>query len=160
MSYREKTPAVVSILKRKLKPGKTIEDFQIAHVPGDNPKSIDFGYEVDFFGVPTRVINAVSAEDPSIIYSIGLSYGSIDKIFTEAAKKSQDDAKPGHRSDKLDNICDDLSLPIIAFVSSDNNYGGSGDDYQQTPIEKVTPEISDLVKKMLKKKPTNNEDKR
>ena len=38
MSYKEKTPAVISILKRKLKPGKTFEDFQQAHLPGDGAK--------------------------------------------------------------------------------------------------------------------------
>ena len=41
MSYREKTPIVVSILKRKLKPGKTFEDFQIAHLPGANAKKMN-----------------------------------------------------------------------------------------------------------------------
>jgi hypothetical protein len=38
MSYRDKTPSVISILQRKLKPGKTFEDFQSAHVPGENPR--------------------------------------------------------------------------------------------------------------------------
>ncbi|MCP5322714.1 MAG: hypothetical protein H6492_01735 [Candidatus Paracaedibacteraceae bacterium] len=149
MSYRNKTPSVVSILKRKLKPGKTFEDFQIAHLPGANAKKNEFGYEVDFFGVPTRVINAVCAEDPNIVYSIGLSYGEIDEIFKEATKKSQEDSQPGRRGEKLDNICDDMASPVIAFVASDNDYGGKRLDYKQTKLAKVTPEISQAIKEML-----------
>lgn len=148
MSYREKTPTVISILQRRLKPGKTFEDFQAAHVPGDNAKKHAFGYEVDFFGVPTRVINAVSTEDPSVIYSIGLSYGDIADIFSEAVSKSQEDAKAGRRGDKLDAICDDIAPPVIAFVGSDNDYGGKGEDYEQAPLAKVTPEMTAAVKKM------------
>lgn len=70
MSYREKTPTIISILTRKLKPGKTFEDFQQAHLPAEQAEKNELGYDVDFFGVPTRVINAISAEDPSVIYSI------------------------------------------------------------------------------------------
>lgn len=149
MSYREKTPAVVSILKRRLKPGKTFEDFQEAHLPGGDAQKKKLGYEVDFFGVPTRVINAVSAEDPTVIYSIGLSYGDIAKIFSEATSKSKEESAPGQRGDKLDEVCDDMALPVIAFVGADNDYGGKGLDYEQAPLPKVTPEITAAVKKML-----------
>ena len=48
-----------SVLVRRLKPGKTYEDFRKAWKP-------DTG-----FGVPTRVVNARSLDDPSEIVSIG-----------------------------------------------------------------------------------------
>lgn len=153
MSYKNKTPSVVSILKRKLKPGKTFEDFQTAHLPCADAKKKEFGYEVDFFGVPTRVINAVCAEDPNIVYSIGLSYGEIDEIFKEATEKSQEDSQPGKRVENLDNICDEMAAPIIALVASDNDYGGNGMNYKQTKLAKVTPEISQAIKNMLNRHP-------
>lgn len=149
MSYRDKTPSVISILQRKLKPGKTFEDFQKAHTPGENVKKKEFGYEVDFFGVPTRVINAVSVEDPNIIYSIGLSYGDIDTILKEAGSKSQEDSGPGKRKDKLKEVCDNVSPTAIALVATDNDYGGKGLQYEQTPLAKVTPEITQAIKELL-----------
>lgn len=45
-------------------------------------------------------------------------------------------------------ICNDMEYPIIAFVSSDNNYGGSDPEYTQTPLAEVTPEITAAAKKM------------
>lgn len=158
MTYRDKTPCVISLLQRKLKPGKTFEDFQKAHVPGNNAKKKPFGYEVDFFGVPTRVINAVSAEDPNVIFSIGLSYGDIDKIFGEATKKSEEDSGPGKRGELLDEICDDMCPPKIALVASDNDYGGKGLDYKQTPLAKVTPEMTQAVKQILNELPQHTEE--
>lgn len=148
MSYREKTPTVLSILQRKLKPGKTFEDFQKTHIPGDSATKNEFGYQTDFFDVPTRVINAVSVDDPSIVYSIGLSYGTVAEIFKAAAAGSDKDRKEGARSDQLDEICDDIAQPIIAFVGADNDYGGKGTEYQQDPLEQVTPEITAAVKKL------------
>ena len=158
MSYRNKTPNVISILKRRLKPGKTFEDFQQAHVPTDNAQQHEFGYVCDFFGVPTRVINAVSAEDPTIIYSIGFSYGTIAEIFAEAVAKSKEDARPGKRADKLDEVCDDMAPPVIAFVAADNDYGGQALDYKQAALATVTPEITAAVKEMIGKKPESFEE--
>ena len=103
--------------------------------------------------MPTRVINAVCAQDPSIVYSIGLSYGQVDEIFKEAATKSQEDAQPGNRIEKLDDICDKIGAPVIAFVASDNDYGGKGLEHQQAKLARVTPEMSQALKAML-----NNDD--
>ena len=144
MTYRDKTPTVISVLARKLKPGKS----QKAHVPAGNSQKSEFGYDVNFFGVPTRVINAISAEDPSIIYSIGLSYGDISKIFAEASKAMEEESAPGARGDLLDDVCDDIAEPVIAFVGADNNYGGRDPEFKQGPLAKVTPEIAAAIKAM------------
>jgi hypothetical protein len=152
MSYRDKTPTVISILTRKLKPGKTFLDFQKAHIPSGKAEKTEYGYDVEYFKVPTRVINAVSAEDPSVIYSIGLSYGDISEIFSEAMAKSKEDSKPGNRGDKLDEVCDDLAEPIIAFVGADNNYGGKDPDHEQASLAQVTPEVVQAIKNMKNQK--------
>lgn len=52
---------LISILGRRLKVGKTYEDFRAAWLP-------DKG-----FGVPTRVVSAQSMEDPRDIVTIGFS---------------------------------------------------------------------------------------
>ncbi len=157
MSYRSKTPAVISILQRRLKPGKTFEDFQQAHLPTDDAKKNEFGYETEHFSVPTRVINAISAEDPSIVYSIGLSYGDVDTIFEEAMNKSEEDSQPGRRKEKLNDVCDTLAFPIIAFVGSDNDYGGKSEEYEQTPLPELTPEITEAIQtiKAISSKPND-----
>lgn len=148
MSYREKTPTVLSILARKLKPGKTFEDFQKAHVPVGESQTNEFGYDTDFFDVPTRVINAVSAEDPNVVYSIGLSYGTLENIFAAAKKAHQKESQPQQRGDRLDEVCDDLAEPIFALVGADNNYGGKDPKFEQNPLEKVTPELTAVIKAM------------
>lgn len=146
MTYREKTPTVLSIRTRRLKPGKTFEDFQKDHIPEGKVEKTEFGYDVEFFAIPTRVINAVSVEDPNIVYSIGLSYGDIADIFAQAAAKMKEESVPGGRGDKLDDVCDDIVDPAIAFVGSDNNYGGKDPQFVQGPLAQVTPEVTAAVK--------------
>ena len=141
---------MLSILTRKLKPGKSFEDFKRAHVPVGDSKKTEFGYDIDFFRVPTRVINAVSCEDPSVVYSIGLSYGTVEQIFSEAKKSMEKESQPDQRSDRLDKICDDITKPVIAFVGADNNYGGSDPEYKQLPLAKITPKLIETVQRNLK----------
>jgi hypothetical protein len=148
--YRSKTPTVMSIFQRRLKPGKTFEDFQKAHLPRENAKKDEMGYQLDFFAVPTRVINAVSGEDPDLVISIGMSYGTVTDIYADVIAKAQEESLPGRRYDKLDEVCDDAAPLIIAFVAADNDYGGQGIDYKQTALAKVTPELIAAVKSMNK----------
>lgn len=61
---------IVSVLRRRLREGKDYADFRAAWLP-------DKG-----FGVPTRVISAVSMEDPRDIVTIGLS--DLDPADVEA----------------------------------------------------------------------------
>jgi len=157
MSYRSKTPCVISILQRKLKPGKTFEDFQEAHLPGGNIKKHTYGYTTDFFGIPTRVINSVDTQDPTIIVSLGFNYGTIDEIFEAATRGAEKDSQKGSRGDKLDEVCDDIAPPRILFVATDNDYGGEGLEYTQKPLAKVTPEVTQAIKEMLNQKPEQEE---
>lgn len=52
---------IISVLVRRLKEGKTYEDFREAWLP-ETP-----------FGVPTRVVSAQNLEDPRDIVTIGFS---------------------------------------------------------------------------------------
>jgi hypothetical protein len=66
---------------------------------------------------------------------------------------SKKDAQPEDRQDKLAAICDHMAPPAIAFVGSDNDYGGQGLDHEQAPLAKVTPEITKAVTEMMNQKP-------
>lgn len=52
---------IVSVLQRRLRKGKDYSDFRAAWLPDQG------------FGVPTRVVSAVSMEDPRDIVTIGFS---------------------------------------------------------------------------------------
>lgn len=148
MSYREQTPQILSILIRKLKPGKTFEDFQKAHLPPGKSTKTEFGYDVDYFTAPTRVINAVSAADPSMIVSIGLSYGDADVILKEVSDKIPFEKE---RHDKIAEVADKVSAQVF-FVGADNNYGGADSSYTQLPLTEITPEIIAILNSIIPKK--------
>ena len=137
MSYREQTPQILSILIRKLKPGKTFEDFQKSHLPPGKTTKTEFGYDVDYFTAPTRVIDAVSAADPSVIVSIGLTYGDAGDILKEVSDKIPFEKE---RHDKIAEVADKVSAQVF-FVGADNNYGFSDSSYTQLPLTEITPEI-------------------
>ena len=143
MTYREKSPQMLSVLTRKLKPGKTFEDFQKAHLPPGNTSETEYGYDVEYFNAPTRVINAVSATDPSVIISIGLTYGDPEAVFNEVISKMPLEKE---RSDKISEVADKVGGTQICFVASDNNYGGANPNYEQLPYSKVTPEVIKAMK--------------
>lgn len=149
MSYREKTPQVVSILTRKLKPGKTFEDFQKAHTPPGEPKVHALGTDVEYFSLPTRVINIVSTDDPRVIVSIGLSYGEPQEIFAEVQSKIPLEQQ---RAKRIAEVADKVEPSKVFFVASDNNYGGIGTDYQQLPLAEVTPEVTSAIEALMPKK--------
>lgn len=137
MSYREKTPQIISILTRKLKPGKTFEDFQQAHLPPGEVTKTEFGYDVDYFSIPSRVINMISITDPSIILSIGFSYGTPEQILAAVEEKLT--TEPG-RAKRIAEVADKLPSQFFV-VASDNNYGCKHLDCKQEELVKITPEF-------------------
>ncbi len=78
----------------------------------------------------------------------GLSYGSVEQILAEALSGSKVDAEPGQRIEKLDQICDHLHPPIIALVSADNDYGGHGENYEQTPLPSYSTDLAETFSKL------------
>ena len=150
MSYKENTPQIISVLTRKLKPGKTFADFQQAHLPPGAAKKTELGYDVDYFDSPTRVINAISAEDPNIIISIGLSYGEPEEIFNEVQSKLPIEKE---RAKKIADVAEKIGPAKIFFVASDNNYSAVKEQTQK-PLVEVTQELIDFIDKLAPQKPS------
>jgi PhnB protein len=150
MSYRDKTPQTISILTRKLKPGKTFADFQQAHLPPGETKKTQFGYDVNYFNAPTRVINCISAEDPSIIISIGMTYGDPEAVFSEISGKIPVEKE---RAAKVATVADKVGISKVCFVGADNNYAGTDPDYEQGPLIKVTHELLKKLESVVPQKP-------
>lgn len=147
MTYRDKTPTTITLLIRRLKPGKTLEDFEKAHLPPVECEKTELGYDCEFFGQPTRVINCVQGDDPSIIVSIGMIYGDTDKTY-EDFLAMQDANKIRH--EKLSEVVEKAGTPRTLFTCADNNFGGSDPEYNQGPLQEVTPEVVELMKKLNK----------
>lgn len=74
------------------------------------------------------------------------TFGYLTDFLLNRAFKEE--SAPGKRGDNLDEVCDDVTGPVIAFVGADNNYGGKDPEYEQTPLAKVTPEITNAIKMM------------
>ena len=143
MTYKDKAPQVISILTRKLKPGKTFKDFEKAHLPPVKATKTNTGYDAKYFDHPVRVLNMVSTLDPSIIISIGMNYGDPKKIFEEVQGKLGSEKL---RHDKIAEVADVIAEPKIFFTASDNNFGTDGSNYSQLPFTEVT---DDVVNTML-----------
>lgn len=145
-----KAPTVVSITKRKLRPGFSFQDFQNAHLPKGDAQRTQVGVNVKFFDLPVRVINAVSAEDPTMIYSISLNYGKVEEIFQDVMNKIEIDRE--HREKKLSEVAEEIEGNTVAFVLSDNEYGGQLDqlDSAQEEFFEITNEIVTQIKHMKK----------
>ncbi|MDP3558859.1 MAG: hypothetical protein Q8R79_00730 [Legionellaceae bacterium] len=149
MNHWKKTPQILSILTRKLKPGKTFEDFQQAHLPPGKTQKTEFGYQVDYFNTPTRVINAVSVTDPTLIVSIGLSYGDPQLILDDVKSHLPVEAE---RAKKIAEVADKVGPSMVYFVASDNSYGVADLEYHQLPFVKVTQELVDALQAMVPQK--------
>ncbi len=145
-NYRSKTPQVISVLRRKLKPGKSFEDFQTQHLPPVASRKTGFGYNAHYFLAPTRVINCVNLFDSDEIISIGMTYGSPEEILREVvSKKEIEQARHG----QIEQVSEKLGASEIYFVASDNNYGGSR--YKQDRLMRVTAEVTQAFKKLMGK---------
>ncbi len=149
MSYRDKTPQIISILTRRLKPGKTFEDFQQAHLPPGKCTPTELGYDVDYFPIPTRVLNMISLTDPSIIVSVGLSYGATsEEIFKAVQEKMPIEHE---RAKKIETVSEKAGPTQLFAVATDNNYGDRNPDYPQGPLIPVTPELIEVIGKFFAK---------
>ena len=149
MNHWDKTPQIISILTRKLKPGQTFEDFQQAHLPPGDAQKTEFGYNVNYFNAPTRVIDAVSASDPSIIVSIGLTYGDPQAILNEVKEKLPLEQE---RAKKIAQVADKVGQSMVYFVASDNNYSNPEAVYEQLPLAEVTQEIVETLQAIVPQK--------
>ena len=149
MSYRDKTPQIISVLTRKLKPGKTVEDFQTAHLPPGDATRTEFGHDVDYFEAPPRVINAVSAADPTVIISIGLTYGEPESVLREISEKIPLEKE---RHNRIAAVADKIGPSLVYFVTGDDNLGGGDPVYEQEPLPEMTPKIIEALEQLVPQK--------
>ena len=76
---------VISILTRRLREGKTLEDFRAAWQREDG------------FGVPTRVVTGQGLEDPREVVTIGFTDIELDQIDAFLERTAPEDARRHER---------------------------------------------------------------
>ena len=119
-------PAVISVLFRKLKPGKTFKDFHQAWLPAPNfcdpVNKAGTGF-MQAFPVPTRVINAQEMEDPSLIVSVGLTWLRDEKeqqMMQDYIAKLGKDEMNQTRSANINTVAEKQEAKICITASDDN----------------------------------------
>jgi hypothetical protein len=76
---------IISILTRRLREGKTVEDFRAAWQRQEG------------FGVPTRVVTGRSLDDPSEIVTIGFTEIELDEIPAFLERTAPEEARRHER---------------------------------------------------------------
>ena len=72
---------IISVLTRRLREGKTLDDFRAAW------------HRESGFGVPTRVVTGQSLEDPREIVTIGFTGIEVDEIDAFLARTALEEAR-------------------------------------------------------------------
>lgn len=124
-AMNQTSPAVVSVLYRKLKPGKTFADFRAAHLPPSKfckPEQIGEYQCQNFFPVPTRVMNAVDQQDASMVLSVGLTWSRdasesqrIMNFISEIKANGVNDI----RTQQIDAVAEKIDAAIYELKSDD-----------------------------------------
>ena len=97
---------IISVIVRRLKEGKTYEDFREAWLP-DKP-----------FGVPTRVVSAQRLEDPRDIVTIGFSDMPLEEAEAFLERVGPQEAG---RHDRVDDVIDgDVTRYFYLQVGDDD----------------------------------------
>lgn len=119
-----KMPIAVSILYRKLHDGKTFEDFYKAWMPPEaytKPFKVGDTTYYHLFEAPTRVINAVSMENPEEIISVGIVWAD-EKQFDEELAKATKAKSNAVRHDNISEVADSISVKMYK-VKADTKLG-------------------------------------
>ena len=98
---------VVSVFVRRLKEGRTFADF-VAEWEADQG-----------FGVPTRVFNAQSLEDPRDIISIGFVAVSAEELRAWRETGSEPEAV---RHERIDTVIESTALRCMYEVRSEHDF--------------------------------------
>ena len=97
---------IISVLVRRLKEGKTYEDFREAWLP-DKP-----------FGVQTRVVSAQRLDDPHEIVTIGFSDMPVDEAEAFLERTADQEMV---RHDRIDDLIEgDLTRVFYVQVGDDD----------------------------------------
>jgi hypothetical protein len=98
---------IVSVFVRRLKEGSTFEDFV-------NEWEADQG-----FGVPTRVFNAQSLDDPRDVISIGFVAVSVDELKEGLAASAAPEAA---RHDRIETVIESTELRCMYEVRTEHDF--------------------------------------
>jgi hypothetical protein len=115
-------PSVIVVIKRKLQPGKTMEDFHQARQPPVPCERYDGHHRhYDYFKLPARVINAYHFQDSNQIISVGMMHGESEAQFiTEMQQRAESEKQ---RAEKLNSVIDGRGETEIYIVHSDDILG-------------------------------------
>jgi hypothetical protein len=114
---------IVSVFVRRLKEGRTFEDF-VAEWEAD-----------EGFGVPTRVFNAQSLDDPRDVISIGFVAVTVDEL---AAGLAGSEASEAVRHDRIDTVIESTTLRCMYEVRAEH-------DFTHLPVEIVLGSAQSLL---------------
>jgi len=98
---------IVSVFVRRLKPGCTLEDFI-------NEWEADQG-----FGVPTRVFNAQSLDDPRDVISIGFVAVSVEELKQGLSAYTAPEAV---RHDRISTVIESTKLRCMYEVKTEHDF--------------------------------------
>ena len=98
---------IVSVFVRRLKEGRTFEEF-IAEWEADKG-----------FGVPARVINSVSLEDPRDILTIGFVAVTVDELMANLERVSPQEAV---RHERIETVIESTSLKAMYDVRTEHDF--------------------------------------
>jgi hypothetical protein len=98
---------IVSVFVRRLKDGCTFEDFI-------NEWEADEG-----FGVPTRVFNAQSLDDPRDVISIGFVAVTVDQLQQDLATSTAAEAV---RHDRINTVVESTKLRCMYEVKTEHDF--------------------------------------
>lgn len=98
---------IVSVIVRRLREGRTIEDFRDAWYPERG------------FGVPSRVMNAISLDDPREILSIGFLDVHAEDLDELAADIAAAEAKRHYR---IEHVIESTMVRSIYEIVDDQDF--------------------------------------
>jgi hypothetical protein len=105
----------VSVLVRRLKDGRSYQDFKIAWYPRTG------------FGVPTRVINAVRRDDPSEIISIGFVDADAETLKAVLARVAAAEAS---RHERIEAVIETTTHRALYEIVDDQDFSNSPRPYR------------------------------
>lgn len=115
-----KNPNFISVLQRKLKANYIYEDFYQAWLPPILNDKDPTKEAVGYFKEPVQVINAVNANDPTDVISIGIVWGSTEQIQGDIERTQETEAQ---RREKISQVADKSQETKFYYVKDINLLG-------------------------------------
>lgn len=127
-SETNRTPLMLSVLRRELHDNNSFSDFYQSWFPSDemcNPVEVGGQVYQQHFPVPVRVINATNVGNPKEVISIGITWVSSKEEEAELWKyideaKQGDNENNGVRHEEISKVADGELLGIFRVETDDN----------------------------------------